>query len=62
MYAENLVENLLGTCRERGPAKSIKYLDADTTSSKEGPADKLQETGCIFLYTFARDMTLRPAV
>lgn len=47
LYVENLVENPLGTFREEGPTESIKHQDADTTSSREGPACELQETACV---------------
>lgn len=51
LYVENLVENPLGTFREEGPTESVKHQDADTISSRESPACKLQETGCtLFIY------------
>ena len=70
-YVENLVANPLGTLREEGPTEPIKRQDADTTSSREVPACKMPETGCIlcicpgfalFPYAFASDMMLKPAV
>lgn len=66
-----MLEIPLGTFRGAGPTKSIKHQDAATTSSREGPACKLQGTGCIlciypgfarFPEVFASDVILSPEV